>query len=92
MPTRDHKKIRDWALRHNANPAQIKPLKFDGEPAILTFLIGKADAARPQIAPISWETFFAIFDLLHLAMAFDEATPRFDIVRIDKPGKQSLQH
>ena len=84
IPTTDHKHIQQWAKRHNATPAQMKRLKFDGEPAILTFLIGNPDGAGPDIYPISWESFFAQFDLLKLSVAFDERTPRFDIVVVQK--------
>lgn len=84
VPTRDHKLIRQWADRHRAKPAEIQRLKMDGEPAILTFIIGDPDAARPDVYPVSWESFFAQFDLLGLSMAFDEETPQFDIVRVEK--------
>ena len=83
IPTRDHDLIRQWAKRHNATPAEVKRLKFDGEPAILTFVVDNPEAGRPDIYPISWDSFFAQFDLLKLSMAFDEATPRFDIVRVE---------
>ena len=84
IPTRDHDLIRHWASRHNAIPAEIRRLKHDGEPAILTFLLDEPDIARPEIYPISWESFLAQFDLLGLSMAFDEETPRFDLVRVEK--------
>ena len=91
VPTCDHKRIQQWALRHNAVPAQIRRLKFDGEPAILTFVIGDAKAAEPDIHPISWESFFAQFDLLKLKMAFDHGTPRFHIVRVQEPRADLTQ-
>ena len=84
VPTRDHERIRQWAERNHASPAEIKRLKTDGEPAILSFVLGNAEAAEPDIYPISWESFFAQFDLLRLSMAFDEETSRFDIVKIEK--------
>ena len=84
VPTQDHKLIREWADRYNAFPAEIRQLKFDGQPAILTFVIGDPDIARPHIYPISWEAFFAQFDLLKLSMAFDDASARLDIVRVEK--------
>ena len=85
VPTRDHREIRQWASRHNAHPAEVKRLKHDGEPAILSFIIGEAEAARPDVYPITWESFFAQFDLLKLSLAFDDETPRFDIVKVEKP-------
>lgn len=63
-------------------------LKNDGEPAILTFIIGNPDAAKPAIYPRSWESFLAQFDLLQLSMAFDEDTPQFNIVRVEKRPEQ----
>ena len=53
VPIRDHKQIQQWAVRNGAVPAQIRRLKFDGEPAILTFLLGNADEARPDIYSVS---------------------------------------
>ncbi len=52
LPTQDHNIIRTWAARKNATPAEISPIKFDGEPAILTFLLNNAEGT-PEIRPIS---------------------------------------
>ena len=87
VPTRNHKIIRQWALDHDAVPAEITPLKFDSIPAILTFLLGKARDGTPEIHPISWDSFFAQFDLLGLAFAFDVNSLRFDLVQIEKPSE-----
>ena len=84
-PTRDHDVVLDWAQKHDARPAQILPLKFDGQPAILYFIIGEVDGA-PELHPITWDSFFAQFDLFELSFAFDEYSPRFSIVRVT-PGK-----
>lgn len=81
IPTRDHDQILDWAQRHGATPAQIYPLKFDGQPAILYFLIGGVTDA-PDLHPITWDSFFAQFDLLELSFAYDDFSPRFSIVRV----------
>ena len=88
VPTRDHKVIRQWASRHDAVPAEIKPFKFDSEPAILTFLLGGAKSGTPELRPISWEGFFAQFDLLGLAFAFDERSPQFTLVHVEKSSDQ----
>lgn len=90
-PTQNHKIIRQWALRHNAAPAEIMPRKFDGEPAILTFLMGNAKTGTPEIIPITWESFFAQFDLLGLAFAFDPHTCEFELLRVvKKPDTLSI--
>ena len=86
VPTQNHKIIRHWALDHDAVPAEITPLKFDSAPAILTFLIGKTKGGTPEIHPISWDSFFAQFDLLGLAFAFDVNSQQFDLVQIEKPS------
>ena len=89
VPTRDHDSIRQWAERYGARPAEIRQGKHDGEPAILYFLFGKlALTGTPELHPISWESFFAQFDLLGLSMAFDERSPQFSIVRVEKSGDQ----
>ena len=90
VPTREHWRIEKWAHDHGAAPAQIKPLKFDGEPAILTFVFGRGDEALPLVQPISWETFFAFFDLLELSMAFDEASTDFCIVKVNTRSASAL--
>ena len=84
VPTQNHKIIRHWALTRDAGPAEIMPLKFDGQPAVLTFLMGEAKRGTPEIHPISWESFFAQFDLLDLSFAFDHESTEFDLVRVEK--------
>jgi hypothetical protein len=90
-PTRDHAAIREWAKRHNAVPAEIKPLKFDSEPSILYFLIGNARSGTPEIRPISWEDFFARFDLLNLAMVWDGDEPTFELLKIENASGSFAQ-
>lgn len=92
-PTQDHKTIRHWALTRDAAPAEIFPLKFDGQPAVLTFLMGDARRGTPEIHPISWESFFAQFDLLDLSFTFDDKSIRFDLVRVEKlPDPSRVNH
>lgn len=90
LPTRDHAVIRSWAAKNDAVPATIPPLIFDSEPAILTFLVGR-HVGTPGIHPISWEFFFAQFDLLDLAFAFDDRSSRFTLVRVEKSSQPSLE-
>lgn len=91
-PTRDHDAIRVWAARHEAVPAQINPRVHDGQPAVLYFLTGKERGGTPDIHPIAWETFFALFDLLHLDFAGDEDTARFQIFQGREAVEQKLSH
>lgn len=83
-PIRDHKQIRQWAAKQNAIPAEIRPRTFNSEPAVLTFILGSPNKAQPEIFPVSWESFFAQFDLLGLALAYDDNTPRFEIVQFNQ--------
>ena len=92
VPTRDHERIRNWAARHGAVPAEIRRLKFDGDPSILYFLFGNAASGTPELLPISWEDFFARFDLLGLSMAWHEYLPAFDIVHVKKSSEAHLQN
>ena len=81
-PTNVHSEILAWATRHNAIPAEVGVLKHDGEPAVLRFLFGEAREGTPELRPISWEEFFARFDLLGLALAYDDS-PDFQILQIE---------
>lgn len=92
VPTRDHGEIRRWAEKFGDVPAEIMPRKFDGQPAILYFLFGEAGQGTPELQPISWDSFFAQFDLLKLAFAYDEETPRFNIVKVEKSAEAELWH
>ena len=83
MPvTNDHDIIQHWAKRFGAVPAERKVFTFDSEPALLHFLFGAAKAGTPELRPITWEDFFARFDLLGLSVALDNESPDFDIVRV----------
>jgi hypothetical protein len=84
IPTRNHSEIRCWAAQHNGVPAQIGVMKFDGAPGILHFLFGDARAGSLDIQPISWEDFFAHFDVLGLSVAYEDSSSRFQIVQVEK--------
>ncbi len=81
-PTTDHGEILAWAERHNAVPAEVHIRKFDGEPTVLRFLFGKARGGSSDIHPIGWEDFFVRFDLMGLALAYND-TPDFQLLQID---------
>lgn len=86
VPTREHWRIQKWAHDQGAVPAQLHRRVFDGEPAILTFVFGVPPGCVPEILEISWEMFFAQFDLLELSMAFDDRSSQFSIVKVNKPS------
>ena len=79
-PTCDHDEIFLWAQRHSAVPAEVVPRKFDGEPSLLYFLFGRERAGTPEIRPISWEDFFARFDLMELLIVYDDS-PYFELLQ-----------
>ena len=82
LPTRDHEQIRAWAVRHSAVPAEIQGTA-DGTPAKLDFLLVGGLSGSLALNPISWEDFFARFDLFGLSMAWDD-TGQFALVRVEK--------
>ena len=82
-PTRDHDEIRQWAASRNAVPAERKPRTFDSEPAILTFLFEEKREAMEDVAEISWEHFFALFDLMGLSLVHDD-DGMFELLQIEK--------
>ncbi len=84
LPTRDHDEIKQWALRHGAVPAEIRPLIFDSEPGILHFLMGTARTGTPELHPITWDDFFARFDLMELSFVYDERSPQFELVHVEQ--------
>ena len=90
LPTRDHAVIRRWAAKNDAVPATIPPITFDSEPAILTFLIGRR-VGTAEIHPISWDSFFAQFDLLNLSFAFDDGSTRFALARVEKDSPPRME-
>ncbi|MGI4826585.1 MAG: hypothetical protein ACRYFU_00075 [Janthinobacterium lividum] len=79
-PTCDHNEIRRWATKHGAVPAL---LTHAAEPIGIDFLFGYEQAKPEGILPVTWETFFARFDVLGLSMAYDAQTRRFELLRVD---------
>lgn len=82
-PTTNHDEIRRWAAATNAAPAEVLPYFFDSEPAILRFVFGPVPVAEGQPAwrAISWESFFAQFDLMGLALVYDGARPDYELLQ-----------
>ena len=92
IPTRDHDKIRALAEKHHAVPVEMKSSGHDGHPAMLHFLIGRDASRTSEMQPISWEEFFARFELLGLSLACADDPPRFQLVRVEKPLVEDIQH
>lgn len=87
QPTQDHADIRRWAAKHNAKPAEISPFTFDSEPAVLRFFFGDLPANQPEIREISWENFFAQFDLMGLSLAHS-GDSQYELVYVEKKDRR----
>ncbi len=84
-PTTDHKEIRRWAALNNAVPVRISTLVFDGEPAKVGFRFLNGSRGEPEFTPITWESFFALFDVLELSFVYDEASPAsYELLQSDQ--------
>ena len=81
-PTTDHAEIRRWADRQRAAPMEIQQHVFDSEPSRLHFVFGKTTVDPRELKAISWEQFFAVFDLLGLALVYDDT--QFEFLQVEK--------
>ena len=70
-PTTNHQEIQSWAHARNALPAEVLPRKYDGEPAMLRFVFGHLPVEAEMFEHITWENFFALFDLMGLSLVYD---------------------
>lgn len=81
-PTHDHEEIRRWAAIHGATPVEIALLKHDGEPTKIAFMFLKGPKSAPEMKPISWANFFALFDLMGLSFVYDETrSDRYELLQ-----------
>jgi hypothetical protein len=73
--TTDHEIIRNWILEHNGVPAVVRGTAGeDGDGSVLRLTFGKLDEKNMQ--RISWNEFFAIFDIRRLRFRYeDQITP-----------------
>ena len=81
-PTTDHQEIQSWAQAHNALPAEVLPRKFDGEPAILRFVFKHLPVQAEMFEQITWENFFALFDLMGLSLVYDGGSS-YELLQIE---------
>jgi hypothetical protein len=72
-PTTDHLEIRHWAESHKAVPTELLPQTLDHIPAVLRLMFPQMAADRKDIRILTWEEFFAKFDLLGLTFIYDTA-------------------
>jgi hypothetical protein len=88
-PTTDHEEIVRWAKSQKATPCQTSVYKFDGEPAVLRFLFGDVLQAEPELKPLSWDEFFALFDVMGLTFVYENdhrntPTGQYQLLQIEE--------
>jgi hypothetical protein len=71
-PTTDHAEIRVWAERHKAVPAEILPQHLNHEPMVLRMMLPQMAADHSDVRVLTWDEFFAKFDLLGLTFVYDD--------------------
>ncbi len=83
-PTTDHKEIRVWAAVYGAVPVEVSSTLFDSAPTKLGFIFAKGSKSAPELKPIGWDHFFALFDLLELSFVYDDAKPgSYELLQLD---------
>jgi hypothetical protein len=90
-PTTNHEEIRSWAKSHNAMPVEIMPHVFDGEPAILRLTFGRTSREAEELRPITWESFFAQFDLLGLVFLYEPDRPEYELLLLKKEAASGAE-
>lgn len=84
-PTTDHEEIRRWAAVYGAVPVEVGTAQFDSEPTKLGFIFPKGGGVdEPEFKPITWEAFFALFDLMQLSLVYDDDRPgTYELLQAD---------
>ena len=83
-PTVDRAEIRQWAVVNGALPVEVTMLAHDGAPSKIGFVFPGGGTRQPEFKPISWENFFALFDLMGLSSVYDEARPAaYELLQIE---------
>jgi hypothetical protein len=70
--TNNDKEVRAWAQRHSAHPVERAPFVPDSEPTQLGFVFGEVPKEQESLRPIEWATFFALFHLSGLVLAYGD--------------------
>ena len=80
-PTRDHGVILQWAVERGAVPVEVNVRVHDGDPAALAFVFLHGRGVPDEFRAISWESFFAQFDVLELALVYDDRRPMYELLQ-----------
>ncbi len=90
-PTTNHAEIRSWAAVNGAVPMEIATTVFDGQPTKIGFRFTKTKTVEPEFKPISWEGFFALFDVLELAFVYDDDRPgSYELLQSDSASQSGF--
>ena len=94
-PTTDHAEIRQWAEGKHAVPTEILPEHLNLEPTQLRIMLPQLAAERKDTRVLTWEAFFAKFDLLGLTFVYDNDSSGYnELLQIDakNPYRSSSQN
>lgn len=90
-PTTAHDEIRRWAEVHHAVPCEILPHVFNGEPAILRLTFGTVPKEAEELRLITWDNFFALFDVLGLVFLYEPDRPEYALLRLEEKTASSME-
>ena len=82
-PTTNHSEIKTWAESLGVVPVNIEPNRIDSEPACMSLLHKMTVQETSFVKEMSWPDFFARFDELGLAVAYDDSTVFNEILQIE---------
>lgn len=85
--TNDEQEIRAWARRTSAYPVEHAPFKPDTEPAQLGFVFGAMPVPQESLRPIEWATFFAMFHLMGLVLAYGD-DKGYELLKVESDASE----
>ena len=86
-----HDEIRRWAEMHNAIPCEVLPYIFNGEPAVLRLTFGLPSKEAKELRPITWDSFFAQFDLMGLVFLYEPDRPEYALLRLQETSASNVE-
>jgi hypothetical protein len=75
-PTTDHQQIRQWAESHGGLPAELLPYRVNHAPLELRLYFGPDLSSDKWMRAMTWDDFFARFDLMGLTFVYDDNPSR----------------
>jgi hypothetical protein len=71
VTTTDHDEIREWVEKHGGRPAKVRGTGGDDDPGVLRIDF-PGGAGEEDLAPISWDEWFAKFEESNLAFLYQK--------------------